>query len=180
MDSGRIIRAQQASGKALKDFDRLQMCSGFPWCIASIPIPSWAKTVFPDAGEEAAMEQLWDAIFKAVRISGDGTAVEKWQEHLALLRERLLCEGSATVTVSSAEAIANIGRIDATGVTGMVTYNANDWYSRIPFGKMAGFDKIRKTYDGEWTPGDVSALAGYQLEITAGSMLVNSAMQAEK
>ena len=47
--SDRIIRAQRASGKALKDFDRLQMCGGFPWCIASIPIPSWACRVFPDA-----------------------------------------------------------------------------------------------------------------------------------
>ena len=31
VDGSRIIRAQQASGKALKEFDRLQMCSGFPW-----------------------------------------------------------------------------------------------------------------------------------------------------
>ncbi|MBE6964357.1 MAG: aminopeptidase [Ruminococcaceae bacterium] len=89
VDSGRIVRAQQASGKALKDFDRLQMSSGFPWCIASIPIPSWAKTVFPEAGEDEAMAKLWDAIFAAVRISGDGTAVEKWQRHLDTLRVRL-------------------------------------------------------------------------------------------
>ena len=89
VETGRIIRAQQASGKALKDFDRLQMCGGFPWCIASIPIPSWAKTVFPDVSEDQAMERLWDAIFKAVRISGDGRAVEKWQKHLATLHERM-------------------------------------------------------------------------------------------
>ena len=89
MDGSRIIRAQQASGKALKEFDRLQMCSGFPWCIASIPIPSWAKTVFPEDGEERAMERLWDAIFRAVRISGDGKAVEKWQAHLKTLHARM-------------------------------------------------------------------------------------------
>ena len=89
VDTGRIIRAQQASGKALKDFDRLQMSSGFPWCIASIPIPSWAKTVFPDVSEDEAMSQLWDAIFRVVRISGDGTAVEKWEQHLSTLHARL-------------------------------------------------------------------------------------------
>ena len=89
VETSRIIRAQQASGKALKDFDRLQMSSGFPWCIASIPIPSWAKTVFPDSTEDAAMAQLWDTIFKAVRISGDGTAVEQWEAHLATLHKRL-------------------------------------------------------------------------------------------
>ena len=89
VDTKRLIRAQQASGKALKDFDRLQMCGGFPWCIASIPIPSWAKTVFPDVSGDEAMSRLWEAIFKAVRISGDGTAVEKWEEHLATLHERM-------------------------------------------------------------------------------------------
>ena len=89
VDGSRIIRAQQASGKALKEFDRLQMCSGFPWCIASIPIPTWAKTVFPEDGEERAMERLWDAIFRAVRISGDGKAVEKWQAHLKTLHARM-------------------------------------------------------------------------------------------
>ena len=35
------------------------------------------------------MEQLWSAIFKAVRISGDGTAVEQWQQHLDTLHARL-------------------------------------------------------------------------------------------
>ena len=89
VDSGRIIRAQRASGKALKDFDRLQMCSGFPWCIASIPIPSWARTVFPQEDEARAMEKLWDAIFRSVRISGDGKAVERWQTHLATLHARM-------------------------------------------------------------------------------------------
>ena len=87
--SDRIIRAQRASGKALKDFDRLQMCSGFPWCIASIPIPSWARRVFPDLEEGPAMDALWDAIFQAVRVSGDGRAVERWQDHLSTLERRL-------------------------------------------------------------------------------------------
>lgn len=88
VDSGRIVRTQQASGKALREFNRLQMCSGFPWCIASIPIPSWAKRVFPDMGEDKAMEKLWDAIFAAVRINGDGNAVEKWRRHIGTLAQR--------------------------------------------------------------------------------------------
>lgn len=88
VDPGRITRAQRASGAALREFDRLQMSSGFPWCIASIPIPAGAEKVFPDAGGEAAVEQLWNAIFSAVRISGDGRAVEKWREHIATLARR--------------------------------------------------------------------------------------------
>ena len=89
VDGRRIIRAQRASGKALKDFDRLQMCGGFPWCIASVPIPSWAVRVFPDKGEAEAVAALWDAIFAAVRVTGDGRAVDRWREHLATLERRL-------------------------------------------------------------------------------------------
>ena len=89
VDTKRIVAAQRASGKALKDFDRLQMCGGFPWCIASIPIPSWAKTVFPGVSEAEAVEKLWEAIFSAVRISGDGSCVDKWKEYLDTLRKRL-------------------------------------------------------------------------------------------
>lgn len=89
VDGGRIVRAQQASGRALKDFERLQMCGGFPWCIASIPIPSWAARVFPGVPEAQAMEQLWDAIFAAVRVTGDGGAVARWQAHLATLETRM-------------------------------------------------------------------------------------------
>ncbi len=89
VDTQRLVRSQQASGAALKDFNRLQMSSGFPWCIASVPIPSWAAAVFPGQPEQSAMEQLWNAIFKAVRINGDGRAVERWRQHLDTLHRRM-------------------------------------------------------------------------------------------
>ena len=54
----RLVRSQRASGEALKEFDRLQMSSEFPWCIASIPIPSWAEKVFPNLATEQAVESL--------------------------------------------------------------------------------------------------------------------------
>lgn len=37
------------------------MNNSFPWCVASIPIPSWAVKAFPGCGEQEAMEKLWDA-----------------------------------------------------------------------------------------------------------------------
>ena len=88
VDPERLMAAQRSSAEALDPFYRLQMKNGFPWCIASIPIPSWAKTVFPGESEDAAMEKLWEAIFKAVRISGRGDAVEQWRAHLARLEQR--------------------------------------------------------------------------------------------
>ena len=88
VDPDRLVRAQRSSGEALKDFYRLQMSSGFPWCIASIPIPSWARRVFPQATEQEAMAQLWEAIFRTMRITGDGESARRWQEHLDMLKKR--------------------------------------------------------------------------------------------
>ena len=88
VDPDRLLRAQQSSAKALDPFYRRQMQNGFAWCIASVPIPSWAKKVFPDCEEAAATARLWDAIFEAVRITGDGSAVDAWRAHLATLDAR--------------------------------------------------------------------------------------------
>ena len=89
VDPDRLTRANRSGSQALGIFYRQQMSNGIPWCIASIPIPTWAKTVFPGVPEEEAMDKLWDAIFEAVRIRGDGRAVERWQEHMDTIRRRV-------------------------------------------------------------------------------------------
>lgn len=89
VDPDRLVRNQRAGSKALVDFHRLQLSNGFPWCVASIPIPSWAGKVFPGCGEQEAMEKLWEAIFAAVRITGDGQAVARWREHVDTLQRRV-------------------------------------------------------------------------------------------
>ena len=88
VDPDRIIRAQRAGGEALDPFYRAQMNNELPWCIASLPVPSWARKVFPGLGDDAAVRKLWDAIFETVRVTGDGTAAEKWRAHLDTLEAR--------------------------------------------------------------------------------------------
>ena len=89
VDPDRLVRSQKSGSVLRKTFDRLQMSNGFPWCIASIPIPSWAKKVFPDLAESEAMDKLWEAIFQAVRITGDGRCVDKWHRHIETLAHRV-------------------------------------------------------------------------------------------
>ena len=84
----RILRSSKARAAGLAAFRRLETNNGFPWCIASVPIPSWAKQVFPEKTEDEAMAALWDAIFAAVRVQGDGRATERWREHLDTLQRR--------------------------------------------------------------------------------------------
>ena len=89
---------------------------------------------------------------------------------------RLISAGDVAVTCSL-ETLTNIGGIVATGVQGEATYEAVGYYYEIPFAKLIGFDKIKKTGSVEWRPNDLSALKDYQLEVANGKMLVNTAMQ---
>lgn len=89
VDQDRMVRSARSSGAALKEYRQMQMTNAFPWSIGAIPVPSWAKKVFPDCPEDEAMEKLWDAILASVRVTGDGSAVQRWREHLDTLQIRI-------------------------------------------------------------------------------------------
>ena len=88
VDPERILRAEKASGAAAKKFRERETRDYFSWSIGSLPIPSWAKKVFPDLSEQEAMEKLWDAILKTVRVNGDNDPVADWKTHNETLRRR--------------------------------------------------------------------------------------------
>lgn len=90
VDLNRIRRVSQATGKGLEAYRRMQMASIIPWCGAAVPTVPWAKKVFPDMEEREAVGALWEAIFSAVRITGDGCAVTRWRAHTKRLLAR--CE----------------------------------------------------------------------------------------
>lgn len=89
IDHTRLVRSIQAQGAVLKEYQQMLMSNAFSWTIGAIPVPSWAKKVFPDIPEDEAMEKLWDAIFAAVRVDGRGNAVQKWKEHVDTLQARV-------------------------------------------------------------------------------------------
>ncbi len=74
--------------KACKPFfDKLDI-NACAWNIISVPTVAWAKIVFPNCSEEEAIEKLWDAIFKAVRVDTPNPA-NAWQEHKKELGEKV-------------------------------------------------------------------------------------------
>lgn len=79
VDPSRIQRWRQVSGKAIESYYKAQTNNDFQWLCAACATPAWADMVFP--GAENAVEQLWDAIFSAVRVTGDGKATERWAAH---------------------------------------------------------------------------------------------------
>ena len=88
VDPDRLTRADRAAEKPLEKVRHMEMANIIPWCVAAYATPGWARKVFPGCTDEEAVEKLWEAIFAAVRVTGDGSAVERWKEHLSLLEAR--------------------------------------------------------------------------------------------
>ena len=88
VDPDRLQRSSIVSGTALKVYMDMMMRNDFPWCVVSIPTAAWAAKVFPGIPEADAIDRLWDAILGAVRVNGDGTAVDSWRQHVAGLNKR--------------------------------------------------------------------------------------------
>lgn len=83
VDPSRIVRAQRASSPVTRAYFDAMTANRFQWCIGAYATPAWAKKVFPDLPEGEAVAALWEKIFAAVRVTGDGTAPEKWAAHTA-------------------------------------------------------------------------------------------------
>ena len=83
----RLSNSQKAAGKALARYRQAIGSDKVAWSIIAMPSQKWAQKVFPDLDEAKQIEELWNAIFKTVRI-GEEDAVRLWKEHIAVLEER--------------------------------------------------------------------------------------------
>lgn len=86
VDPNKLKAATQAAGKAFKRYRDYSMGNHGQWSIAAIPSLGWAKLVFPQASDQEAIDKLWDAIFKAVKVSEDNDPIAAWKEHNETLK----------------------------------------------------------------------------------------------
>ncbi len=86
-DPESVATVQRVTQTEMRPFTEHIMNSDLNWCIVSVPIPSWATKVFPDATPEVAERKLWNAIFTTVRADRDDP-VAVWQRHLENLEAR--------------------------------------------------------------------------------------------
>ncbi len=85
IDSSRVAKANKAAAQAMKNFRQYTMNDRITWSIISIPTGDWAQKVFPDKSKEDAIEGLWDAIVKIVRVDQDDP-IAAWNAHNETLR----------------------------------------------------------------------------------------------
>ncbi len=51
------------------------------WVIAAYPSLKWAKKCFPELDDQQALERLWDAVLRTVRVSQGNDPVAEWKAH---------------------------------------------------------------------------------------------------
>ena len=88
VDPTRISRQAKARSSALEDYRSAQMSNKHSWCVASVPTETWAQKVFPGMKTADAVEALWQAIFKSVRVD-QADPVKAWRNHQTALNVRL-------------------------------------------------------------------------------------------
>jgi len=92
-DAERIARANRARAQAYRPALELITASAINWSLVPYATSAWARAVFPELAEAAAVEQLWNAVFAATRVD-TADPITAWAEHNAALmtRRRMLNE----------------------------------------------------------------------------------------
>ncbi|MDD4541718.1 MAG: aminopeptidase [Eubacteriales bacterium] len=86
VDPDRLRRSSIASSTAFEPIMKYMDTGEIKWVVAAGASELWAKALFPDLEVAEAMDQLWEKIFTACRISDTGDAVEAWIRHDARLK----------------------------------------------------------------------------------------------
>jgi len=88
VDVNRIARQEKVGAQEFDEFNESLMANKNAWTIVSVPTAAWAKKIFPKHSEEEAMDKLWKAIIKSIRLDAEDP-VAAWKEHTANLKKRV-------------------------------------------------------------------------------------------
>lgn len=83
----KVTAAGRATSKALARFRESTGSNQTRWCIVAYPNVEWAKKMFPELSEKAALEKQWRYLHKTVRLDKTDT-LGAWRKHAAKLAKR--------------------------------------------------------------------------------------------
>ena len=85
IDSQKIQRASKAMSEKFQPLRKYTMNDINSWTVISVPTQKWAEKVFPNS--ENPVEDLWEAIFKTVRVDKENP-IKEWEDHLNTLTKK--------------------------------------------------------------------------------------------
>jgi len=80
VDPGRIANYSRISSAALSTFRSYMSSKRMTWSIVAVPSEGWARLVYPQLESNEAVETLWEAILRIVRVDEDDP-VAAWERH---------------------------------------------------------------------------------------------------
>lgn len=83
----KLMAGTVAKKKSFKEFYDAIDRGDLRWTIVAYPCEAWAHKMFPELSVKRAVNQLWNAIFRSVRIT-QGDTLKKWQRHDLRLKKR--------------------------------------------------------------------------------------------
>lgn len=86
VDGDIVARVQKSSSLAMASVMKYRMTGITKWNIIAMPSIPWAKSVFPNLEEEAAMDALWEKIFQATRVDQEDP-IKAWEVHDANIKK---------------------------------------------------------------------------------------------
>ena len=85
IDPQKLSAVMQSRATVMKPY-RYAIDGRHQWVIAAYPSEKWAQKCFPDA--DNAVDLLWDAILKTVRVQEDNDPVEAWKAHTDFIEKK--------------------------------------------------------------------------------------------
>ncbi|QQE77414.1 aminopeptidase [Alicyclobacillus sp. SO9] len=87
VDPKRIAMFHKAVGEKAKNVQQYFMEDRVTWLVCSLPTQDWAQKMFPEESATSAVDKLWEAIFKVMRMDA-ADPVAAWENHIETLDKR--------------------------------------------------------------------------------------------
>ena len=87
VDPQKLSNVMQSRAAIVKPY-RNAIDGKHQWVIAAYPSLKWAKKCFPEASDQEAVDRLWDAILRTVRVTEDADPVDAWRAHTNFIEKK--------------------------------------------------------------------------------------------
>lgn len=87
IEPNKIALTARATNKAMHRFRESTGCNNTRWVIVAYPNVDWAKKMFPELSDKAALEKMWKYLHKTMRLDKSDSLCA-WQKHAAKLAKR--------------------------------------------------------------------------------------------
>ena len=87
IDPQKLSAVAQGRSRVLKPY-RNAIDGKHQWVIAAYPSVKWARKCFPALSDGQAVDKLWEAILRTVRVREDNDPVAAWKAHTDFIEEK--------------------------------------------------------------------------------------------